>query len=118
MAALRIQTAENLLNNPGKCRNNTGHVSYEQLSYENYFWYIYILGDCNCVQQPFHYYVFICMSSDYNTVAYEISCKIRLVLTCLCKIRGNYFLKIVIPFLLMESPSLQHDNLRQIKKPS
>lgn len=42
------------------------------------------------MQQPFHYYVFICISTGYNTIPYEISCKIRLVLTCLYKIKGNY----------------------------
>lgn len=79
---------KDLPNSPGKCRNNTGHVSYEQLKTPSgifTFW--------ETVQQPFHYYVFICMSSDYNSIAYEISCKIRLVLTWLCKIRGNYFKK-------------------------
>lgn len=70
------------------------------------------------MQQPFHYYVFICISTDHNTIAYEMSCKIRLVLTCLCKIRGNYLKKIVIRFLLMEFSGLQHANLRQIKKTS
>lgn len=69
------------------------------------------------MQQPFHYRVFICVSTSYNTIPYEVSCKISWFWPVYVKLEGIIW-KIVIAALLMDSCGLQHANLHQIKKPA